>query len=631
MRPTTHSQHVISRILSRASSALIAVVLLVGCGEREPSIRIGVKPFDEQFILGQMTAQLLEGAGYKVDDIVACRDTYGCHKRLRSGDIDMMVEYSGTGLLFMGKTVLRDGRALERARLLYREVGLQWLGSLGFDNSYRVVVRTDRAAALEMTAIDDLQKIEGGIRITCPAEYLRRPVDGLYALLRTYGLSNKLAADPLLLADPERRYRALLDGKVHVAIGYATDGSIQDPRLTVLKDTKSFFPPYEAALVVRKETLEKYPRLRAVLDKLEKHISTRQMREMNYAVQVEGRSPRVVALEFLKSKDLLDKMPSRAARKPELGVVLHPKDDFGRMRRIALQSAKQAFSSRTVRLRLSDEPVTDLARGRARLAILGAERFFETDSSTPDRDERAEAVAVLGTRVVHLVRRSGDTSDILAGKIGVSPRSSGSARVGKTILKGAGKEPAEWAETADLLKKVRAGELDGAIVLTDLGDLHMVRAMKEGGLRLFPLSKWMTPQRRPLVPYLRPMEIPKASYPGQPAPVDSFAAQVVLAAPARSLAAPGASGGQAAALPTAGIPLPRDKMESLVEAVGLPETPDPVLPSAWAATPLERKRKDPRVTVGTKLLNALVIAFLVWLVWIVVRKEEDEEEKEPAE
>jgi large-conductance mechanosensitive channel len=61
-----------------------------------------------------------------------------------------------------------------------------------------------------------------------------------------------------------------------------------------------------------------------------------------------------------------------------------------------------------------------------------------------------------------------------------------------------------------------------------------------------------------------------------------------------------------------------------------------VLPSAWSAVPLEDKKRDTRLSIGTKLINSLVIAFLIWLAWIVMRKEEpdaneDDEDDEDEE
>jgi glycine betaine/choline ABC-type transport system substrate-binding protein len=73
----------------------------------------------------------------------------------------------------------------------------------------------------------------------------------------------------------------------------------------VLKDDKGFFPAYEAATVIRQETLDKYPELEAILNQLAGLISDEEMQQMNYYVEKENRDAGDVAAEFLKAKGLL--------------------------------------------------------------------------------------------------------------------------------------------------------------------------------------------------------------------------------------------------------------------------------------------------------------------------------------
>ena len=73
----------------------------------------------------------------------------------------------------------------------------------------------------------------------------------------------------------------------------------------MLKDDKGFFPAYEAATVIRQETLDKYPELEAILNQLAGQISDEEMQQMNYFVEKENRDAGDVAAEFLKAKGLL--------------------------------------------------------------------------------------------------------------------------------------------------------------------------------------------------------------------------------------------------------------------------------------------------------------------------------------
>ena len=54
--------------------------------------------------------------------------------------------------------------------------------------------------------------------------------------------------------------------------------------------TKSFFPDYYGVFVVRDDILEQYPELEGILEELTGKISTEQMAEMTYQVDVLGRT-----------------------------------------------------------------------------------------------------------------------------------------------------------------------------------------------------------------------------------------------------------------------------------------------------------------------------------------------------
>jgi len=86
--------------------------------------------------------------------------------------------------------------------------------------------------------------------------------------------------------------------------GNSTDGLLAARDLTVLEDDKHYFPPYEAAPIVRKETLERHPEMRAAIAELSGKISDAEMQKMNYAVDGEHRDISEVAREFLRSKRL---------------------------------------------------------------------------------------------------------------------------------------------------------------------------------------------------------------------------------------------------------------------------------------------------------------------------------------
>jgi osmoprotectant transport system substrate-binding protein len=80
-----------------------------------------------------------------------------------------------------------------------------------------------------------------------------------------------------------------------------TDGVLSNADLVVLQDDKRYFPPYDAAPIVRIETLQKHPQLRQALDELGGLISEQEMQTLNYRVDVEKKDVKQVVQDFLKA------------------------------------------------------------------------------------------------------------------------------------------------------------------------------------------------------------------------------------------------------------------------------------------------------------------------------------------
>lgn len=132
-------------------------------------------------------------------------------------------------------------------------------------------------------------------RIGVPPEFLER-ADGYRGLEKQYGLNM-----PTVEMNAALMYEALKNGRVDVAVGYSTDGRIKAFDLKVLEDDQNYFPPYDAAPLVRSATLEQYPNLREVLNKLAGKISTEQMTALNNKVDYGGQREVAVAKTFLDS------------------------------------------------------------------------------------------------------------------------------------------------------------------------------------------------------------------------------------------------------------------------------------------------------------------------------------------
>ena len=279
---------------------LLSLLSITGCsGPRR--LTVGSKNFTEQIILGEIVAQQLERRlQVKVDRKLDLGGTLLAQQALQSGAIDLYPEYTGTALTAVLKLppVSDPAAVLERVRAEYRKRwNLEWLDPLGFNNTFAMVVRGPQARAESLETLSDAVHRKQGWRLGVGYEFLQRP-DGLPGLLQTYHLpldGNPKSMDLGLL------YSALEQKQVDMAAANATDGMLSVLDVKVLRDDKSYFPPYQAALIVRAQSLNAYPGLRAALDQLAGKLSDADMRKLNYQVDGKHRPVAEVARELLSS------------------------------------------------------------------------------------------------------------------------------------------------------------------------------------------------------------------------------------------------------------------------------------------------------------------------------------------
>jgi len=609
---------------------LTALLLLCGiacaaCQSRgdHREIRIGAKPFAEQAVLAEALRILVIDQGFDAE-IVPCDDTFDCQRRLRASDLDLMVEYTGTALLLAGGPRPDRENPIEQVRRLYSPLGLQWLEPLGFDNSYRILVKSTLAESSRIRTIADLDRLEPGIRLGSPQEFLRRSRDGLPALLRRYGL--RLAGEPVIIAEASERFHALRRGdQINVAVGYSTDGAMAGLGLTELEDPLAFFPPYQAAVVARDDTLSSHPGLEEQLGLLSGTLDDAKMRQLNVAVQVEGQTPQAVVYRFLRENGILDDDTSAEEAHPQSTVSLSRNDSSGLQPELATatRAMRHLFPARNIRHHRTSAPLNAVEAGRAHFAVVTADRFF---TRRGHRDERFEAVAVLATHFVHVVRRADDTAaSPLDGRLGLQPRGTSGARLAAALARDATRP--RHATVAALMQQLRDRDLDAAIIVTRQGAPELARELRRGGAALVPLQRWLTSQRAISLPYLQRARIPAATYPGQTDPVDSLSVQVVIAAPSRSRlsASVAGVGGPAAALPSRLPPLSQTQLDRLAESIGVLEVPDAVLPSARVPATTDQHAGDQgwsMTSILETVINALVIAYLIWLAVLFYRQRE---------
>jgi glycine betaine/choline ABC-type transport system substrate-binding protein len=280
-----------------AGLALVAVAAASYRSGSTAAIVVGSKNFTEQIILGELLAQTIEQqTGLLVDRRFNLGGTLVADEALRRGDIDVYVEYTGTALTALFNEPVGDASTVfERVRELYAGRGITMAASVGFNNTFAILVRASAAAEHGLARISDLSRIAPQWRAGFGYEFLERP-DGFAGLSRTYGLRFR---DAPRVMDLNLIYRALADGEIDLTAGDATSGLIEALDLTHLEDDRAYFPPYDAVPVVRSATILRYPQLAGALRRLEGRISAEDMRRMNHEVDGLRHDPRDVAHRFL--------------------------------------------------------------------------------------------------------------------------------------------------------------------------------------------------------------------------------------------------------------------------------------------------------------------------------------------
>lgn len=301
-----------SRTRKKWSVAVVAVLLVALFGNSayvsffkdNNVIRIGSKQFTEQLILGNMLAEMIEdNTNLKVETHLGAGGTQVLFNAMRKGELDGYIDYTGT----MYVDVLKHKPTSNAAQVydtskkeLQQKYGMTLLDPTHFSNTYTLAVPQNVADEYGLVNMSDLAKSGSDLMAGTTLEFLNR-ADGLNGVEKAYGFKFKDAKG----IDGATRYVALNSGDVQVIDAFATDGLLKKYNLKVLKDDKHFFPPYYGVPVFRDDVLAKHPELKDIVNKMSAALDEESMRTLNYEVDVEHKSPKEVAHQFLVARGLI--------------------------------------------------------------------------------------------------------------------------------------------------------------------------------------------------------------------------------------------------------------------------------------------------------------------------------------
>lgn len=269
----------------------------------ENTIRVGSKDFTEQEILCYMTAHAIENnTDINVETECNLGGAQVVFSALTNDNIDLYIDYAGTDY-----TDILNHEPISDIDEVYQTVkkemkekyNIAVLDQMAFNNTYALAVTKDTAARYNLQTISDLVGVSNNLTIAPTLEFINRE-DGLPGLEKEYNLQFK----DTIGIDGSPRYTALINGDAQVIDAFTTDGLLKKFDLVVLEDDKNFFPPYNAIPLVREETLEQYPEIEPILNKLGTYLTDEVMQDLNYQVDELGNRPEKVATDFLDVIDL---------------------------------------------------------------------------------------------------------------------------------------------------------------------------------------------------------------------------------------------------------------------------------------------------------------------------------------
>jgi osmoprotectant transport system permease protein len=270
---------------------------------------VGSKNFEESRLLAEIFAQSIEArTGLAVERRLGLAGTQVCFAALRTGAIDLYPEYTGTGLVTILGAEPGGGPAATLAavrREFLARWDLWWLAPLGFENAFELAVPRRFAAEHGLATISDLagwsRARPGRLRAAFGHEFVGRE-DGLPGLERAYGL----APGDVRPLQHALKYRAAAAGEADVIDAYTTDGRLLTHDLVVLDDDRGFFPPYQAAPLMRGAAARAHPEAVAALALLAGALDEAAMRRLNLRLQ-EGREEEgAVAADALRALGLVE-------------------------------------------------------------------------------------------------------------------------------------------------------------------------------------------------------------------------------------------------------------------------------------------------------------------------------------
>ena len=315
-----------SKKFSMLAIGAVAALALSGCAASEEassggalsefdlsgvSVAVGSKDFDEQLILGEMMVAAFEAAGAEVDNKVNLGGTNVARAALESGEIDIYMEYNGTGWTvhlgqsdpsFDPETLTAGVREMDLA-----ENGIVWVGRSPFNNTYGFAsspeVTEANGGPFDLKSMMEYVRDNSDAVVCMESEFPSRP-DGLILTETHAGI--ELPDSQQRILDTGIIYTETANNNCDFGEVFTTDGRIPALGLTLVQDPGVNIV-YNVSGTIRQDKYNEAPEaFDGLIEAVLAPLSNERMAELNGYVSAEGQDPGDVAREYLVAEGLID-------------------------------------------------------------------------------------------------------------------------------------------------------------------------------------------------------------------------------------------------------------------------------------------------------------------------------------
>lgn len=268
----------------------VMATILAACGNDDGgsklTVTVGSKDNTENHLIGEMYALILEDMGIKVKRQLSLGGTAPTFEALKKGDIDIYPEYTGTGLgvmLQQPEPEKDPAVALQKVREGFKQWDLEWLEPASENATYGFAMKEETAEKYGIRTYTDLAEHSSELVLSYPQEFDVRE-DGLPGLQKVFADKGGFVFKKQFQIDYSLRYKPLENNESDVTVSVGTDGQIAGMGLRLLEDDIGFFPVYNVAPLIRKETLDAEPAIKEKLNALAPLLTDAAVQAMNWKV-----------------------------------------------------------------------------------------------------------------------------------------------------------------------------------------------------------------------------------------------------------------------------------------------------------------------------------------------------------